>query len=212
MASATRVGLRGIDRAGSAVGHGAVRAGARADVAEDHERGGAVVPALADVRAARFLADGVQVQLAHQPLEPQVARRPRRAHLQPLGLRVSRGRATDRGMTRAMINYIGRESRGSALRPARPRAILRHAAVTGPRRTAATSACPRVFNAAELLRRPPRRRGPRRPRRDRVRRRARDLRRAAERVNRFGSALRDRAARSAGGTGRAAPARRPGVR
>ena len=34
----------------------------------------------------RFFADRVQVQLAHQALEPQVARRAGRAHLQPLGL------------------------------------------------------------------------------------------------------------------------------
>ena len=45
---------------------------ARADVAEDHERRRPVMPALADVRAARVLADGVQLQLAHDALEPQV--------------------------------------------------------------------------------------------------------------------------------------------
>ena len=48
-----------------AVRHRAVGAGARADVAEDHEGRRAVVPALADVGAARVLADGVELQVAH---------------------------------------------------------------------------------------------------------------------------------------------------
>ena len=56
----------------AAVGDGAVGAVPRADVAEDHERRGAVLPALADVGAVRFLADGVEVELAHQVLEAQV--------------------------------------------------------------------------------------------------------------------------------------------
>src|SRR4029079_14276773 len=54
--------------------------------AEDHERGGAVVPALADVRAIRFLAHRVQPELAHDALEPEIVLRPRRADLEPLGL------------------------------------------------------------------------------------------------------------------------------
>ena len=69
-----------------------------------------MVPALADVRAARFLADGVQVQAAHQPLEPQVARRSRRAHLQPLGLGLAQLRVRDRGERndgRHLYDYIG---------------------------------------------------------------------------------------------------------
>ena len=55
-------------------------------LAEDHERGGAVVPALADVGAVRLLADGVEPELAHQPLEAVVVLGAGRAHLQPLGL------------------------------------------------------------------------------------------------------------------------------
>ena len=70
--------------------HGAVGARARADVAEDHERRGAVVPALADVGAVRVFADGVELQLAHDALQPEVVLRPGRAHLQPLGLRRTR--------------------------------------------------------------------------------------------------------------------------
>ena len=48
-----RVGPAGVDRAEAA--------GAGAGVAQDHEGGGAGVVALADVRTARFLADGVEL-------------------------------------------------------------------------------------------------------------------------------------------------------
>ena len=71
-----------------AVGDGAVGAVPRADVAEDHEGGGAVLPALADVRAVRLLADRVEVELAHQLLEPQVVRPAWGANLQPRRLSV----------------------------------------------------------------------------------------------------------------------------
>src|SRR4029078_3299425 len=50
-------------------GDGAESAGACADVAQDHERGGAPVPAIEDVWAASFLADRVQVAAAHDLLE-----------------------------------------------------------------------------------------------------------------------------------------------
>ena len=86
----------------AAVGDRAVRAGARADVAENHERGGAVVPAFADVRAARFLADRVQVQLAHQRLEAQVVGRPGARTFSHSGLGSRGAKADRRWMTRDM--------------------------------------------------------------------------------------------------------------
>ena len=89
-ASATRAGSAVSSSFGRAVRHGAVGAGARADVAEDHERRRAVVPALADVGAARVLAHGVQLQVLHDPLEPEVVVRPGRADLQPVGLGLAR--------------------------------------------------------------------------------------------------------------------------
>src|SRR5438128_4869559 len=49
--------------------HRAKTAGACADVAEDHERCRAPVPAVEDVGAARFLADGVQLCALHDLLE-----------------------------------------------------------------------------------------------------------------------------------------------
>ena len=63
----------------------AERAAARADLAEDHERGGAGAPALEDVRAARFLADGVQRQIVHQRETGSCAEVARDADLEPLG-------------------------------------------------------------------------------------------------------------------------------
>src|SRR4029077_11212510 len=76
----------GVNRAGPSVRDGAVRARTRAHVAEDHEGRGAVVPALADIRTLRLLAHRMEVELAHQPLQPKVAWRSRRAHLEPVRL------------------------------------------------------------------------------------------------------------------------------
>src|SRR3954454_9551160 len=58
-------------------------AAARARVAEDHERGRAALPALADVRARRFLADRVQVLGADQVGQLAVARAAGRRDLEP---------------------------------------------------------------------------------------------------------------------------------
>jgi hypothetical protein len=45
-----------------------------ANVAEDHERGSTVLPALADIGAVGLLANGVEVQLAHHLLEAEIIR------------------------------------------------------------------------------------------------------------------------------------------
>ena len=69
-ASATRSGSSSSGGpSGRAGGHGAEAAGARADVAEDHEGCGAMFPALALIGAARAFADGVQIERAHDALE-----------------------------------------------------------------------------------------------------------------------------------------------
>src|ERR1019366_9404827 len=65
---------------------GAVRAVPRADVTEDHEGGRAVLPALADVGAMRFLADRVQVEFAHEVLQVNVVTPAGSLHLEPAGL------------------------------------------------------------------------------------------------------------------------------
>jgi hypothetical protein len=65
------------------VGNGAVGAIPGTDVAEDHESGGAVLPALADIGAVSFLADRVEVELTHQILQPEVVTPPRGLDLEP---------------------------------------------------------------------------------------------------------------------------------
>jgi len=58
--------LFGIQRAWLAFANRAEAAVTRADVTAEHERGGAIGPALEDVWAARLLADGVQVETFDQ--------------------------------------------------------------------------------------------------------------------------------------------------
>ena len=85
------LGSAGVDQA-EAAGPGAA-------LAEDHERGGAVGPALVDVRAARLLAHRVQLEAAGQDLEVPVPRAEPGPHLHPLGTteRVV-GRGVDPGL------------------------------------------------------------------------------------------------------------------
>ena len=73
-----RVGLAGRD-----VAEGA---GARADGAEDHHRRVLLLPALADIGAGRLLADGVELELAHQLARREILRRIRRLDPNPVGL------------------------------------------------------------------------------------------------------------------------------
>ena len=63
--------------------HRAEPATARAYVAQEHHRGGPLRPALADVGAARLLADRVQIESAEGRLEVGVRRPTRGADLQP---------------------------------------------------------------------------------------------------------------------------------
>src|ERR1700738_1753913 len=62
----------------------------RAGVAEDHDRRRAGAPALADVRAHRLLADGVEVEAAHLVPHVLVRLAGRQANLEPLGLPLRR--------------------------------------------------------------------------------------------------------------------------
>ena len=62
-------GLVEVDGLGAAFGHGAEAAAAGAEVAEHHEGGGFVVPALADVGAVGALADGVEAEASGPALE-----------------------------------------------------------------------------------------------------------------------------------------------
>lgn len=75
-----------IDRVGPAAGDIAEGAGSGADLSQDHEGGGAVLPAVADIGAGGLLADSVQLQFAHGAADGGGFRRQRCAHLQPFGL------------------------------------------------------------------------------------------------------------------------------
>ena len=80
------LGLERIDAArhpGLDVAEGA---GAGAGVAQDHHRRVLLGPALADVRAGRFLADGGEVELAHQPAGLGIAGAGRGLDPDPVGL------------------------------------------------------------------------------------------------------------------------------
>jgi len=67
-------------------------AGARADVSEDHEGGGAVLPAFAHVGATSAFADGVQIERAHDALEILVAFTAKKFDTQPVRAGVDAGR------------------------------------------------------------------------------------------------------------------------
>ena len=65
-------------------------AGPGARVAQDHDRGGPLVPALADVRAVGLLADRVEVQAAEQALEVVVVLARRHPGPDPVGVAAER--------------------------------------------------------------------------------------------------------------------------
>ena len=157
-------------------------------------------------------------ELAHQALQPQVARRSGRAHLQPLGFgrpRLGHGRGDD---ARHGFNYIGEAPDGEGPREPIPAHHLTyqahappiiHAVATAAERSAfpKRSTPPTYFVDRHVAR------GPRRRGRDRVRRRARHLRAAAPSAS-IGSERRCAidAGRAPRRARRAAAARRPGVR
>ena len=84
---------------------GAEAAGAGADVAQNHEGGGSVFPALAHVGAAGGFADRVQVERAHDALELLVPFAPKEADTEPV-------RAGVRGGRRGGRNSIGNDVEG----------------------------------------------------------------------------------------------------
>ena len=103
-------GLAGLDRAEAA--------GAGADVAQDHDRRGPLVPAVPDVGAAGLLADRVEVQAAQEALEVVVVVARRHPRLDPVGVAAERDRAVS-----------GRAERAAAHRD---RDLARRRRVAGP--------------------------------------------------------------------------------
>jgi hypothetical protein len=62
----------------------------RTDVATEHERGGAIRPALKDVRTLGFLTNRVQVQTLDQLEQMVLVRRIAQTNPQPFGLWLTR--------------------------------------------------------------------------------------------------------------------------
>src|SRR4029078_13157948 len=70
------------------VSDGALGAVPRTDVAEDHEGGGAVLPALTHVWAVSLLTDSVKGELPHEVLQVDIILPAWRAHLEPRRLSI----------------------------------------------------------------------------------------------------------------------------
>src|SRR5262249_37222846 len=85
--------LVGVHCQRTAVGHGAETAVAGTGVTEEHEGGGLVPPALAEIRAARFLAHGVQTELLHHRASLEESGPRGHADLEPRRMAGNRRRA-----------------------------------------------------------------------------------------------------------------------
>src|SRR5262249_14667102 len=75
---------------------------------------GLVAPAFTDVRAARLLAHGVEVLLAHQALQPQVVGITRRFDFDPVGMTARHVNPVEDGRSRIIED---RDLRSSILYP-----------------------------------------------------------------------------------------------
>ena len=62
---------------------GTVMATSGTDVAQDEKRGGAGVPAFPPVRAARFFADGMELEPVHRLFDLEIVRTGLGFHLEP---------------------------------------------------------------------------------------------------------------------------------
>ena len=100
-------GFAEVEFRGAAGLDGAEITGARADVAEDHHRGGAAGPAFAEVRALRALADGVELVFIHEGADGLVAGAAGEFGAEP-------GRFT-RGVHEGRVQREGRKGRGKAI-------------------------------------------------------------------------------------------------
>ena len=83
--------LLGVEGQRAAGGHGAVVATPSADVAENHEGGGAALPTIADIGALGLLAHGVQALVAHEVAQAQVVWATRGGYPEPVRQSTFRG-------------------------------------------------------------------------------------------------------------------------
>src|SRR5262249_21278217 len=77
------LGFGDVIAGGPTVRDRAVGAISRADIPQDHEGRGPMLPALSNVGAPRFLAHRVKVEIPHELLELQVAGAARRSNFEP---------------------------------------------------------------------------------------------------------------------------------
>src|SRR4051812_44297210 len=115
-------------------------AGAGARIAEDHDRRGALVPAVPDVRAVGLLADGIEIQAVQQALQVVVVVARRHPRLDPVGmategLRAVRSRPEAKGRAPTDRDRDGLSSSVAVLARARGfehRELARHAGSLRP--------------------------------------------------------------------------------
>src|SRR3981081_3943217 len=79
-----------VNRFGTSLGDRAKAAAPRADIAEQHEGRGVMVPAFSDIRALRRLANGMQAKAAGQLLQVVKVLAHRSPGLEPRGLRAQK--------------------------------------------------------------------------------------------------------------------------
>ena len=91
------------------MGDGAIGAISGANIAKDHERGGAVLPTFADVGTMGFLAYRMEVELAHQALEPHVVGATWRLYLEPRGFPLGErlGAVTPHYLIKSICHLLG---------------------------------------------------------------------------------------------------------
>ncbi len=109
-------------------------AGPGAGVAQDHHRGGALVPAVPDVGAAGLLAHGVEVQATQQALEVVVVVARRHPRLDPVGMAAERDRAVGGRAERAAAHRdrdVARARRMVAPRRFEHRELASHGSSVG---------------------------------------------------------------------------------
>src|ERR671910_110711 len=95
-------------------------AAARAGVAEDHERGGAALPALADVRARRLLADRVKPLALDHPAQLAVHGAAGRRPLEPLRLPLTERAHLAHELEHPRAARVGARARAHAATGSRP--------------------------------------------------------------------------------------------
>src|SRR5262249_46262428 len=127
--------LVGIERAGQAGAHVTERAGAGAGVAHDHEGGVLLLPALPDIRATRFLADGVQPVLADDAARLGIAARHGRLGAGPVRLAEDGAVRPARLLGMARAYGVDNDDHGNSERAKTPAIYLRSR--TGARKAAA---------------------------------------------------------------------------